>query len=89
MLSTAHQSVGELSRIKIFLQVITKIKIIKIKKEFVKLLIAEQFSLDTIKKKFVKVVREKDILNASCRGVGLKSRLGAKIYDNREFGVIC
>ena len=88
MLSIAHQSVEGLLQIKIFLQTITKKRIIKIKKEYVKLQIATQFFLDIIKKKFVKIVKERDTLNALCRGVGLKNRLEAKIYDNWKSSVI-
>jgi len=87
--SIALRSVDELLPIKICLQIITRKRIIKIKKEYVKLQIAIQFFLATIKKKFVKVVKEKDILSVLCRGAGLKNRLGVKTHDAWEIGIFC
>lgn len=88
-LSTVPQNVEELLQIKIFLQTIMKRKAIKIKKEYAKHRIATQFFLDITKKKFVKVARGKDILNALCLGDGQKNRQEAKIYDNWKFSGIC
>lgn len=84
MLSIAPQSVEELLQTKIFLQTIMKRKIIKTKNGSAKLQNAEPFFLATIKKKFVKLAREKDILSGLCHGDGRKNKPAANKYDNWE-----
>jgi hypothetical protein len=56
------------------LLVITKRKVTRIKREFAKLMVAQQSYPNTIKKKFVRIVSGRDLLSVLCPGAGLKNK---------------